>query len=231
VEESQKLWREEKPDEYFFLEIFGSAVVEHLVTTTGARLCAWAEQHDMAVLPHYSPGYGDWDVAEQRRLLELMSPPFPLGVFESACCVPRNPCSPCSALRGTPSVFKRLSGLVPCQTCSFGPCSTGAGRSAPRPSPIDQREGPATLVAERLSLERRDGLIHARFRYEGTTCTNMGRALVFDYGVVMGPRELGYPILEQQCSRAGDTGHTCMCKYAEAMPEIAREKPLAGQFH
>jgi hypothetical protein len=54
--EAQRLWREEKPDEYFFLEIFGSAVVEHLVTITGARLCAWAEGRHLAVLPHYSPG-------------------------------------------------------------------------------------------------------------------------------------------------------------------------------
>ncbi len=51
-EEAQRRWQDEKPDEYFFLEIFGSAVVEHLVTTTGARLCDWAERHDMAVLPH-----------------------------------------------------------------------------------------------------------------------------------------------------------------------------------
>ena len=33
--ESQKLWQEEKPDEYFFLEMYSSAVVEHLVTMTG----------------------------------------------------------------------------------------------------------------------------------------------------------------------------------------------------
>ena len=35
--------QEEKPDEYFFLETFGSAVVEHLITVAGARLCAWAD--------------------------------------------------------------------------------------------------------------------------------------------------------------------------------------------
>ncbi len=51
-EEARRRWQDEKPDEYFFLEIFGSAVVEHLATATGARLCDWAEQHDMAVLPH-----------------------------------------------------------------------------------------------------------------------------------------------------------------------------------
>ena len=55
--EAQRLWQDGKPDEYFFLEVFGSAVVEHLVTMTGARLCAWAEGRQMAVLPHYSPGY------------------------------------------------------------------------------------------------------------------------------------------------------------------------------
>ena len=72
VSEAQRLWLEEKPDEYFFLEIFGSAVVEHLTTMTGARLCAWAETRDMSVLPHYSPGYPEWDISEQPRLLELM---------------------------------------------------------------------------------------------------------------------------------------------------------------
>ena len=63
--EAQRLWQDEKPDEYFFLEMYGSAVVERLVTMAGARLCSWAEQQQMAVLPHYSPGYPEWDIAEQ----------------------------------------------------------------------------------------------------------------------------------------------------------------------
>ena len=84
-EEARQLWKEEKPDEYFFLEMFASAVVEHLTTIAGARLCDWAEQRGMAVLPHSSPGYPDWDVAEQPRLLELIkrdaerAVPFPRG--------------------------------------------------------------------------------------------------------------------------------------------------------
>ena len=36
---------------------------------TGARLCAWADAERVAVLPHYSPGYPDWDIDEQPRLL------------------------------------------------------------------------------------------------------------------------------------------------------------------
>src|SRR5215211_726864 len=70
--EAQRLWLEEKPDEYFFVEIFGSAVVEHLVTVTGARLCAWAEGRHLAVLPHYSPGYPEWDISQQPALMDLI---------------------------------------------------------------------------------------------------------------------------------------------------------------
>ena len=71
-DEARRRWEDEKPDEYFFLEMFGSAVVEHLTAITGARLCDWAEQNGMAVLPHSSPGYSEWDVAEQPRLLHLI---------------------------------------------------------------------------------------------------------------------------------------------------------------
>ena len=52
------------------------------------------------------------------------------------------------------------------------------------------------------------------FRYEGTTCTNMGRPLQFDYRVTVGPRDEGYPIREQHCEpAAGDEGYTSMCRY------------------
>ena len=55
-EEARRLWDAERPDEYFFLEVYGSALVEHLITMTGARLCASAAEAQMVVLPHYSPG-------------------------------------------------------------------------------------------------------------------------------------------------------------------------------
>jgi len=82
--------------------------------------------------------------------------------------------------------------------------------------------------------EREDGSVDAVFRYDGTTCTNMGRPLTFEYNVKLGPREEGYPIREQHCAPAvGDTGHTHMCQYI-ADPEgmmgaIDREKPLGGE--
>ena len=62
----------------------------------------------------------------------------------------------------------------------------------------------------------------------------MGRPLAFQYAVKLGPRDAGYPILEQRCAPLdGDTGHEYMCKYMEdpahLMGAIESEKPMHGQ--
>jgi hypothetical protein len=258
-EEAHRRWADEKPDEYFFLEMFGSAAVEHLATSTGARLCDWAEQQGMAVLPHYSPGYPEWDVAEQPRLLELMKrthkEPFPSRVeaLDSGMLRPKKTLLAVFGLTRHADRLRRLTGLVPCESCSFGPCQYRRApyRRAPRSNgelvlthiPVLNQEAVYSVnrkalkrwAEERLSLRvGEDGATDAVFRYEGTTCTNMGRPLAFDYSVKLGPRAEGYPILEQRCApAAGDTGHTHMCRYiedpAQLMAEVDREKPLRGE--
>jgi hypothetical protein len=88
---------------------------------------------------------------------------------------------------------------------------------------------------ERLSIQmNQDGSLDAVFRYDGTTCTNMGRPLAFQYQVKLGRRAEGYPVLEQRCVPVpGDTGHTFMCQYVEdstrLMFAIEHERPLSGQ--
>lgn len=88
---------------------------------------------------------------------------------------------------------------------------------------------------ERLSMKtNQDGPPDVVFRHEGTTCTNMGRPLAFNYNVKLGLRAEGYPVLEQHCVPAeGDTGHTAMCQYLEdsagLMAAIDREKPPHGE--
>src|SRR5260370_22848440 len=71
-EEAQKLWREEKPDEYYFLEVLGSAVVERLTTMTGARLCAWADGPGMAVLSPLHPRYSRGGLPAQTATVWLV---------------------------------------------------------------------------------------------------------------------------------------------------------------
>ena len=127
-EEARRRWKEEKPDEYFFLEMYASAVVEQLTTIAGARLCDWAEQRGMAVLPHSSPGYPDWDVAEQPRLLELIrqtrSEQFPSRVdaFDSGMLRPKKTQLAVFGVTRHTERLQRLTSLVPCESCSFGPC-------------------------------------------------------------------------------------------------------------
>jgi hypothetical protein len=253
--EAQRLWQEEKPDEYFFLEMYGSAVVERLVTMTGARLCSWAEQQEMAVLPHYSPGYPEWDIGEQSRLLGLMtqagrkSLPSPLEALSSGALRPKKSLLAVFGLTHHTVRVRPLTGLVPCENCSFTPCQyrRAAYVRAPESSnliglPAAPKPGAKYGVnikalkrwaSERLSLRSRsDGAIEAVFRYDGTTCSNMGRPLTFHYSVKLGPPEGGYLIREQQCVPApGDTGHTYMCQYdgGRLLTAVDSEKPLLGQ--
>ncbi len=255
--EALRLWREEKPDEYFFLEVFGSAVVERLITVAGARLCDWAETRGMAVLPHDSPGYPDWDIGEQAQLLDLLRQggrqPLPgeLETFESGALRPKKSQLAVFGLTTHTERVRRLTELSPCQNCSYLPCQF---RRAPYvrgtdAAPIEtvrfvtfsgapgystNRKALRRWAAERLTITYRDdGTSEARFRYHGTTCTNMGRPLEFDYQVSLGRREEGYPILEARCAPApGDTGHTFMCQYdagGKLLAAVDAEKPLLGR--
>jgi len=240
---AQQLWREDKPDEYFFFEVFGSAVVEHLTTRLGAEFCVWADGWAMAVLPHYSPGYPEWDIRDQARLLELIAGqgqhalPGKLEVIDSGALRPRKALLAVFGLTRKVERVRRLTELNPCENCSFTPCQY---RRAPyRGMAAFHYSVNAKALKrwsqERLSLEdRADGTIDARFRYDGVTCNNMGHPLAIEYTVRLGPEHAGYPILEQQCAPTpGDAGYTKMCAYvdhpAELMAAIEREMPLRGQ--
>lgn len=261
-EEAQALWRDGKPDEYFFLEVYGSAVVEHLVTSTGARLCAWADGERAAVLPHYSPGYPEWTISEQPDLLELIrrrrGDQVPIEVLESGMLKPKKSLLAVFGVTAHIERVRPLTELSPCDNCSFVPCQyrrspyRRSRRSTASELPLvaaDADVNPLSADAqysistkalqrwsqERLTIDRRkDGSIAALFRYEGTTCTNMGRPLRFHYHVRLGAREEGYPILEQSCGPApGDEGYLSMCRYIsdreQLMTSIAIERPLHGQ--
>jgi len=270
--EAAQRWRDEKPDEYFFLEVYGSAVVEHLVMQVGARLCAWADADRMAVLPHDSPGYPDWDIAEQARLHQLLAShdgglPGPLRVLESGALQPKKSLLAVFGVTRHTERLADLRDLVPCERCAFAPCQYRRApyrRDAPRstarsfdeptgaePAEAEPERAPVPLIAsahysvnakalrrwakERLTLTpRSDGSTDALFRFEGTTCANLGHPLHFEYRVQLGPRRDGYPIRIQRCTpAAGDTGYTRMCGYVgrgdALIDDVAEDTPLAGE--
>ena len=268
---TRELWRESKPDEYFFMEMFGSAVVEHLVTVANGRICGWADANAMVALPHYSPGYSGWDVADQVKLWNLLrqnhggSFPGELEVLETGMLRPKKSLLAVVGVTRNLELARRFAGLIPCENCSLPGCRY---RRAPHLRPLPQLEDVRRLQPsrsngepartrsfalahnakysvnvralqkwsqERLRLEfMPDGSVTAYFRYEGTTCSNMGRLLEFDYCVKLGIPGDHYKIIETNCARApDDTGYALQCEYlnnaAALMRSIATEKPLLGR--
>ena len=254
-----RLWQDGKPDEYFFLEMFGSAVVEHLVATLSARICELAEQDGLMAVAHYSPGYTGWDIADQGRLFELITrgrtQPWPeeLEVMSSGMLRPKKSLLAVVGLTARTGPASANPQLVPCEACAFAPCQYRRApyrhavgpvsdrtldRSQTGPTPANYSVNPRALrkwAQERVRLETGErGSIEATFRFDGTTCSNQGRPLAFDYKVTLGGPETRYLIQDSDCSPvAGDDGYTYMCAYLSdsdgLMQSLAREKPLLGR--
>jgi hypothetical protein len=210
-------------------------------------------------LPHYSPGYPEWDISEQPRFLNVLkrtrSETFPSVVeaLDSGMLRPKKTQLAAFGLTRRTERLQKLTSLVPCERCSFGPCQyrrapyrkaprTVGEQIQPRASAIDRNAQYQTnkkalerWAGERLTLRTEpDGSVDAVFRYDGTTCTNMGHPLTFLYRVKLGPRGEGYPIREQEClPAAGDDGYTYMCCFIEdadaLMAALERAKPLNGE--
>ena len=72
----------------------------------------------MAVLPHYSPGYPEWDIAEQAALLALLTAsaaplPGPLEVLDSGMLRPKKSLLAVFGLTRHVERVPRLADLVP----------------------------------------------------------------------------------------------------------------------
>lgn len=126
-EHAHSLWHDGKPDEYFFLKVFGSAVVEHLITTASGRICSWADEKQMAVLPHFSPGYSGWDISDQVKLWDLFGQhpdrfPGELEVLESGMLKPEKSLLAVFGLTRDLERARRFTRLIPCENCSLPNC-------------------------------------------------------------------------------------------------------------
>jgi len=151
---------------------------------------------------------------------------------------------------------------VPCTQCAFAPCTYRRAPYRVTDAAINERPFAHTLKPtspkhafplrrdanytvgrralekwsrERVDLEHLDGGgVRARFRFEGTTCSNMGRPLAFDYVVRLSAPHDAFKIVQAECRPAGDDdGYKSMCAYstdaAAFTAAIAREQPLLGR--
>lgn len=257
-EHARELWEAGKPDEYFFLEIFASAVVERIVAATSGRICDLAERDGLIAVPHYSPGYSGWDVADQNKLFELITRgaqetfPEKLEVMSSGMLRPKKSLLGVFGLTARTPQALAASRATPCENCALSPCRyrrapyrhAAASRTAVPAGPSSLSRNATYTVnpralrkwsQERVRLEARpDGALDATFRFDGTTCSNMGRPLAFDYTVSLSDARDGYRILQADCRPVpDDDGYKAMCAYISdatgLMQAIATEKPLLGR--
>ena len=264
-EMAQQLWQEGRPDEYFFLEIYGSAVVEHLVTAAGARLCAWADEQKRAVLPHYSPGYTGWRVADQKPLMSIISGkaknrlPGDLQLLDSGMLKPKKSMLAVFGITGDVEKTKKYVNLIPCSSCALPGCryrrkpyrkhrkpvenmedllgngNDGGDHTDTEPKYSVSRKALEKWAAERLEIRHeQDGMVSAVFRYDGTTCSNLGHPIKFDYRIRLGPKADGYKIIGLDCFPGkDDDGFTYMCEYIRnpdaLMAAVRSCEPLLGK--
>ena len=63
----------------FIVQAIGAALVEKLMDSVEYGICAELEEGE-AIVPRYSPGYGDFPLAAQREMLALLDAPRKVGV-------------------------------------------------------------------------------------------------------------------------------------------------------
>ncbi len=263
AEEATAHWQAGRPDAYFFMEVYGSAIAEHLLSQLDLELCQHAASKGKLAIPHYSPGYDGWDVSEQQILHEAIikegASPLPetIKILSSGMILPRKTLFSLVGLLERSEKHLNDSRFIPCRSCPAPACSLRLQAYKYAPSVTDRSNTPAfnqslpplsnnarysvstkalaKWADERLEITSdANGAIRACFRFEGSTCSNLGHPLAFNYTVILGSPDEGYPILSTRCEPAeDDTGHTKMCAYlnnAEAtMSRIADSPPVIGK--
>ncbi len=125
--EAARCWANDSEDRYFFMEAYAAAVVEALIAEARSRLCAWTAERGEVLLPHYSPGYPGWSVADQASVFALLTAkgamPGPLEVMASGMLQPKKSQLAVFAVApaGTPGAA--TADLVPCRYCALARCS------------------------------------------------------------------------------------------------------------
>jgi hypothetical protein len=124
-EESRRLWQAGCPDEAYFLDRFAAAAVERLVIWAMTWVCRLASAEGETVLPHLSPGCGDWELCEQVRVMALItggdgSALAPLTMLSSGMLAPK---SSLLAVFGVARDEVTATPADACRSCDLAPCA------------------------------------------------------------------------------------------------------------
>ena len=233
--EISALWKRGHVDEAMFLNAYAIATVEHLRWQAGDLLRKSLAAAETTVLPHYSPGYDGWDLADQARLFRLFlgqdeASLLPLELLPSGGLVPSKATLAAFGITHRTDFDENLDEYW---SCRVAPSST----VRPSSSYAFPEKALAKWSDKRLKVTAQpDNELLARFRFDGSTCTNMGVPLAFDYEVRLKREAAGrHRILSSSCEPAEEhTGYQSMCAYLDKpdrfMTQLQAHQPLVGQI-
>jgi len=228
-----ELWKSGRVDEAMFLNAYAIATVEHLRWQVGAHLRSTLGA-ETTVLPHYSPGYDGWELADQARLFKLIasngqSSSMPLELLDSGGLRPSKSTLAAYGITTRTDFDEELEQYWNCRAVPTATIRTDNNYAFPEKTLVRWREKRLKVIA------LPENQILATFRFDGSTCTNMGIPLAFDYEVRLKKEEDGgHQILSSTCEPTEDhTGFQSMCAYLDKperyMSQLRAHRPLEGQ--
>jgi hypothetical protein len=229
-----ELWKSDRPDEAMFLNAYAIALVEHLRWQAGAHLRSLLREENLTVLPHYSPGYDGWDLADQGRLFRIIGAEeevtgLPLKLHASGGLSPNKSTLAAYGVTRRTDFPEDLDQFWVCRSVPISEEDCSASYAFPEKALCRWRDKRLQMTAQG------NDELQATFRFDGSTCTNMGVPLAFDYVVKLKRnKDRGYDILGSDCEPAEDhIGYQSMCAYLDNpdrfMSQLKSHRPLAGR--
>jgi hypothetical protein len=216
-----------------FLNAFAVAEAEYLRAQAKEHLQHSFREQGLTVLPHYSPGYDGWTLTDQQTLYDIAlgaydEPDRPLRVLPSGGLWPSKSLIAAYGITTRTDIAKDLK--------DFWSRLTATSHESAASNYVFSNKALSLWREKRLHLKvlSHQQLV-ARFRFDGTTCNNMGVPIAIDYHVSLernsGP---GYRIVNCFCQPAeGDVGFRSMCAYLENpdqhQSQVESYQPLIGR--
>ena len=235
-----ELSKSDRSDEAMFLNAYALATVEHVRSQAGLHLRTLFGKQGLTVLPHYSPGYEGWGSADSAGLYRVLrhdstSTCSPLKLLPSGVLSPRHSTLAAFGVTRRSDLGEELDLYWDCRGSAAVLEHSPANYAFPEKALMRWRD-------ERLTIKAgRNKHLSAVFRWEGSTCTNQGMPLAFDYEVTMTHEPLihennaGYRIVSSSCKPAEKhTGYQAMCAYHDSsqrfMDQVRQYCPLEGNL-
>lgn len=120
--ESARRWQAALPDEAFFLDRLAAGLAEGLLVRAASDLCRRLVPDGEHLMPHRSPGCGDWGLADQARLMEIVRDASgPVTLLDSGALRPQHSVLALFGITREPA--PRLSPASACRRCDLEPCA------------------------------------------------------------------------------------------------------------